>query len=118
LFWGEGPAGEWLPPLDTPLPPAWKVRIGSRWLCVKDEPESLDARLDPRQGHIDALAELPGYVLWDDAQLLRVIDDREAGMTVKIPGNAGRDLVELRMVTVNGQAELHSGSLVYQRTAA
>ena len=100
------------------MPPAWKVRIGSRWLCVNDAPEPLDARLDPRQGHIDALAELPGYVLWDDAQLLRVIDDREAGMPVKIPGNAGRDLVELRMGTVNGQAELHSGSLVYQRTAA
>lgn len=97
----------------TPISAARVSRRQCLGLAANDAPELLDARLDPRQGHSDALAELPGYVLWDNAQLLRVIEAREAGMTVKIPGNAGRDLVELRMATVNGQEELHSGSLVY-----
>ncbi len=118
LFWGEGVVGEWLPPLDTPLPAAWQRRVGSRWLCTNDAPESVDAQLGPRDGTIGELPALPGYVLWDNAQLLRVIDDREAGMTVKIPGNDGRDLVELRLekVTRNGkeQEALHVGSLVFQ----
>jgi hypothetical protein len=109
--------GEWLPVLDTPLPAAWQARRRSRWLSVNDDPASVEARLGPRIWLIDELAEMPGYVLWDNAQLLRVIDDNEAGMTIKVPVNAGRELVELRMVMVNGQEEMHCGTLVFQRMA-
>ena len=117
LYWNESPVGEWLPALDAPLPPAWQARRRSRWLSVNDDPASVEVRLGPRIWLIDELAEMPGYVLWDNAQLLRVIDDNEAGMTIKVPVNAGRELVELRMVMVNGQEEMHSGTLVFQRMA-
>jgi hypothetical protein len=36
-------------------------------------------------------------------------------MTVKVPLYGGRDLIELRMVSVNGQEEVHSGGRVFQR---
>ena len=118
LYWVESPVGEWLPVLDTPLPATWQARLRSRWLSINDSPDSVEVRLGPRIWLIDELAEMPGYVLWDNAQLLRVIDDNEAGMTVKVPVNAGRELVELQMVMVNGQEEMHSGTLVFKRMAA
>jgi hypothetical protein len=37
--------------------------------------------------------------------------------SIKVPVNAGRELVELRLVTVNGQEEMHTGTLVLQRMA-
>ena len=37
-------------------------------------------------GRIEELKELPGYVLWNDVQWLRVVDDRTAGVTIKAPG--------------------------------
>jgi len=122
LYWGEVPEGEWLPEISAPLPDAWKARLGSRWRCIDDDPQSIEGKLMPRTGAIGAMAERPGYVVWFDdqpwrAQLLRVIDDNEAGMTVKVPVNAGRDLVELRMVKDGAEEQLHIGTLVYRRTA-
>lgn len=115
LYWEESPQGEWLAPLNTPLPPAWQARVGSRWICLNDSPESVTRRFGPLMLQINTLAEMPGYLLWDNEQLLRVINDNEAGMTVKVPVNEGRDLSEWRMVIVNGQEELHTGTLVFQR---
>ncbi len=121
LYWGEVPAGERLPEVSTPLPDAWKNRLGSRWRCINHHPESYEGKLAPRTAVIGEMAERPGYVLWTDessrVQFLRVIDDNEAGMTVKIAVNPGRDLVELRMVSEGGEERLHVGTLVYRRTA-
>lgn len=122
LYWGEVPVGEWLPQLSTSLPEAWKKRLGSRWHCINHDPESIEGKLMARTGTIAELAERPGYVVWIDeppvrAQLLRVIDDNEAGMTVKVPVNAGRDLVELRMVNEGGEEQLQIGTMVFRRTA-
>ncbi|MGO4391669.1 serine hydrolase domain-containing protein [Variovorax sp. M-6] len=124
LYWRDVPMGERLPPLDAPLPDAWRARIGSRWVCVNESPESLTKVLGPTVGRIDELMALPGYVLWNNEQLLRVVDDRTAGMTIKVPGFSGRDQVELRMVLVQESKdpqqpseELHNGSLVFQRVA-
>ena len=123
-YWIGNIVGERLSPLDAPLPVAWRARVGSRWVCNNESPESLIKVLGPTIGSIDELKELPGYVLWSNKQLLRVVDDGTAGMTIKAPGFAGRDLVELRMVPVpdptNPQGpseELHNGSLVFQRVA-
>jgi CubicO group peptidase (beta-lactamase class C family) len=119
LYWAENPMGEWLPPLSTPLPPAWTARLGSQWLYVSDSPDSLVSRLlPPVVWRIDALAELPGYILLDNEQLLSVVNDDEAGMTVKVPGNDGRDLCELRMVTGTRGEEMHIGGLVFERVGA
>jgi CubicO group peptidase (beta-lactamase class C family) len=119
LYWAENPMGEWLPPLPTPLPRAWTARLGSQWLYVSDSPDSLVSRLlPPVVWRIDALAELPGYILLDNEQLLSVVNDDEAGMTVKVPGNDGRDLCELRMVTGTRGEEMHIGGLVFERVGA
>jgi hypothetical protein len=121
-YWTDSVVGEWLPPLATPLSDAWRARVGSRWRCDNESPESMTKVLGPKTGRIDTLDELPGYLLWNDEQLLRPLDDRTAGMTIKAPGFSGRDLVELRMVPApdpaNPQAlseTLHEGSLVFQR---
>jgi len=118
----EQDLGERLPPLHAPLPDAWRARLGSRWVCTNESPESMAKLLGPTIGHIDELKELSGYILWNNRQLLRVVDDLTAGMTIKVPGFAGRDLVELRMVTVSdptnsrgSSEELHEGSFVFQR---
>lgn len=119
LYWGEGPLGERLLPLDTPLPPAWRARVGSQWRLVNESPDSTVSRLhSPVIYRMGELAERPGYVMLNNEQLLRVVSDNEAGMTVKIPGNEGRDLYELFMVTVDGQEEMHTGTTVWQRVAA
>uniref|UniRef100_UPI000D4A4BBE serine hydrolase domain-containing protein n=1 Tax=unclassified Variovorax TaxID=663243 RepID=UPI000D4A4BBE len=124
LYWDEEPIGEWLPPLDTPLPPAWKERVGSRWLRVNDLNDAtpqLPVRAHERPAQwiwdLGELPELPGYILSDNGQLVRVIDDDQGGMTVQIPSSAGRDLMELNMVRVDGHDELHSGALVFRRMA-
>ncbi|MGO4394347.1 serine hydrolase domain-containing protein [Variovorax sp. M-6] len=125
LYWDEEPIGEWLPPVSAPLPDAWKARLGSQWLRVNDLNDSI-THLPDRANQtparwvfdIDQLAEMPGYILSNTAQLVRVIDDNQAGMTVKIPSSAGRDLMELNIVMVNGREELHSGVLVFRRMDA
>ncbi len=116
LYWGENPMGEWLPPLQTPLPAAWKMRVGTQWRYVGDAPDSLVSRLlSPMIWQLGELEDMPGYVLLDNEQLLRVVNDDEAGMTVKVPGNDGRDLAELRMVKGEVVDEMHIGNLVFER---
>ncbi|RYF76986.1 MAG: class A beta-lactamase-related serine hydrolase [Comamonadaceae bacterium] len=115
LWWGELPLGEWLPPLDTPLPAAWHARLGSQWRYTSDSPDSLVSRLlPPIVWRIDELPDLPGYVLLDGEQLMRVVNDHETAMTVKVPGNDGRDLLDLRMVVVDGREQLRLGHLVFE----
>ncbi|WP_051237568.1 serine hydrolase domain-containing protein [Ottowia thiooxydans] len=115
LYWNENPLGEWLPPLDTPLPKAWQDRVGSKWICTNDT--SVLREFGPLTWEINALSEMPGYLMWDHDQLLRVINDNEAGMTVKIPVNAGRDLVEWKIVIEGGKEQLQSGGFVFERMA-
>lgn len=117
LYWVDSPQGEWLPPLETPLPAAWRARIDSQWELINDSPESVLSRDGPTRWRIDELPERPGYVMLDNEQLLRVVSDNEAGMTVKISTTSGRDLCELNMVTTQGQEAFHSGSLVFRRLA-
>ena len=103
LYWDEEPVAEWLPEAPTPLPVAWKNRLNTRWKGILYSPYSYESMLEPSTGAIGELAERPGYVMWNNAQLLRVINDDEAGMAVKIPVLAGRDLVELRIYKRDGQ---------------
>jgi hypothetical protein len=118
-YWTETPLGEWLPPLDAPLPAAWRARLGTHWLYVSDSPDSVNSRLGPATiATVDELAELPGYLLYSNTQLMSIVDDTTTGMTVKVPGEVGRDLLELRIVVVNGREEMHTGTLVFQKLAA
>ena len=117
LYWDEGPMAQWLPEARAPLSAAWRSRLNSRWKGENDDPDSYEGKLEPRTGVIGELAERPGYVMWDNAQLLRVINDDEAGVTVEIPALAGRDLVELRMVKEGIEEKLHVGALQFRRDA-
>jgi len=112
LYWGELATSEWLALVSEPLPPAWRARVGSRWRLDNESPDSVEARSGRSTfWEIDELAEFPGYVLLNNAQLLRVISDDEAGMSVQVPGNSGRDLLELDMRT---PGELRSGSQIFK----
>ena len=62
------------------------------------------------------VAQPPGHPFLNLAQLLRVVDDNEAGMAIKVPGNAGRDLLELRVTNTKGQDELHAGGWLFRQT--
>lgn len=128
-YWGESALGEWLPPLHAPLPPAWRVRVARPWICADEFQGSVWARFGPLTAHIAELDALPGYVLLtvaqppghaflNLAQLLRVVDDNEAGMAIKVPGNAGRDLFELRVTNTKGQDELHAGGWVFRQAVS
>ncbi len=127
--WTEATVGEWLPPLNAPLPAAWQARVGSQWTCADESPASVVARFGPITARIDEWSDLPGYVRLTVAQppghaflhlvqLLRVITDDEAGMTVKIPGNNGRDLFELRVVKTKDGEELQGGGWVFRQAAS
>ena len=114
LYWDELPVAEWLPEAPALLPVAWKDRVGSQWRCLNDDPESFEGKYEPRTGVIGELPERPGYVMWNNEQLLRVIDDNEAGMALKIPVMSGRDLIELRIEKgEDGKGRLHVGTLVF-----
>ncbi|MET4578486.1 serine hydrolase domain-containing protein [Ottowia thiooxydans] len=118
LSWGEIPIGEWLPPSDIALPAAWKARLGSDWRYANDSPQAVTRLYAPIVWHMNELEVLPGYLLFEN-QLLRVTNDDQAGMIVKVPGNDGRDLFEISMVKVqrNGveSEQLHLGSVVFER---
>ncbi|MGO4391667.1 serine hydrolase domain-containing protein [Variovorax sp. M-6] len=116
--WAEGTLGEWLPPIGVSLSPAWRARVGSQWRLDNESPDSVLMRNGPIVFRIDELVDLPGYVFWNNGQLLRVVDDNTAGMTIKVPGNNGRDLHEL-VVEQGGDSErLHVGSLEFRRITA
>lgn len=121
LSWGESPVGEWLPPADAALPSAWKARLNSDWRYANDSPQAVTRLFAPIVWHMNELTVLPGYLLLEN-QLLRVTSDDQAGMVVKVPGNDGRDLFEIRMVSVvrNGVAseQLHLGSVIFERYRA
>lgn len=104
----------------TPLPPlsaAWQARLGTRWEPTNESPESVALALGGGIATLDELAELPGYVMWSDGQLLRPDGDDRARMTIQVPVNHGRDLVELEFSTVDGQPQMRSGSSLYRLLA-
>ncbi|MGN6581358.1 MAG: serine hydrolase domain-containing protein [Bordetella sp.] len=104
------PVGQQLQPLETPLSAAWQARVGVQWRLDNESPESAVWTLDPAQIYvIGTLAELPGYLMWRDGQLLRPLSDTRAGMTVRVPVNNGRDLDELVIENRNGEETLRVG---------
>ncbi|HUH77854.1 MAG TPA: hypothetical protein VLZ53_10855, partial [Devosia sp.] len=116
LYWDERPQGEWLAPIA--MPQAWRDRVGGQWLCINQSPDSVEGRMGKAILRISELKELPGYLWLNNEQLLRSLNDDEASMSVQVPLNNGRDLVELRLVTTDGKEALHSGSLVFERITA
>ena len=101
------PMGQQMPVLADDLSAAWRARIGTAWQLANEAADSVTAlNLDTYRFKLGVLPDLPGYLLWDNDELVRPLDDSRAGMTVKVPVNAGRDLGELVFVTANGTESL------------
>ena len=113
------PLGQQLAPL-APLDNAWQQRLGTRWKMTNDAPSDVPYVIDNNPPVIlTSLTELPGYVLFGNSDLnyqfsVPLSDDR-GGMSVKIPGNFGRDLNEIRFSTANNAATLALSSAIYAK---
>lgn len=120
-----GVLGQWLPPNATPLSPAWQARVGSRWNCIDEAPNSVVLRKGAITARIDTLDELPGYLKFQIAQsgggllnlvqFMRPNSDAHAAMCVKAPGHAGRDLIELRFDAADAAQRLHAFGLTFEQ---
>ncbi|MCB5362373.1 beta-lactamase family protein [Pusillimonas sp. CC-YST705] len=119
------PMGQQLLP-QAPLNAVWQTRMGKTWTVINESPKTVPSTLSldhTLYATLSGLPELPGYILvrnssYDDGspeyQLLAPIADDRAGMTVKIPANAGRDLYELHFTMAGDKEILTIGSWVYE----
>ena len=113
------PAGQQLPPL-TPLDNAWQQRLGTQWTLTNDSPTAVPiVILGNEPAFLTTLTDLPGYVLYGNTdlkyQLLVPLADDRGGMTVKVPGNFGRDLYEIRFASTGSGTTLTLGSSIYAK---
>lgn len=112
------PLAQRLTPSSTPLPAAWQARAGTRWQPLNESPDSVALQLGDGIVTLDVLPDLPGYVLWSGSQLLRPDGNIRARMTVQVPVNHGRDLVEVVVRTINGEEQLRVGTSRYRKLLA
>jgi hypothetical protein len=102
----------------APLDNAWQQRLGTQWQVANDSPTAVPIVIDGNEpALLTALSELPGYVLYGNNdlryQLFVPLADDRGGMSVKVPGNFGRDLYELRFPSANNATMLTLGSSIY-----
>lgn len=110
------PLGQQMPAAPGPLPPEWAARLNSTWMLSNEAPESaMWATGEVKPVNLRELPELPGYLLWDDSQLLLPESATRAGMTVQVPLDAGRDLVELVAGTTDGRESINAGGWIFLR---
>ncbi|REG49182.1 CubicO group peptidase (beta-lactamase class C family) [Paraburkholderia sp. BL6669N2] len=112
------PVGQQLAPLAA-LDSAWQQRVGTQWTLTNDAPSAVPiVVLGNPPAFFATLAELPGYVLYgnDDLryQLIVPLSDTLGGMSIKVPGNFGRDLYEIRFASTTATS-LTIGSSIYAR---
>lgn len=112
------PVGQQLAPLAA-LDSAWQQRVGTQWTLTNDSPNAVPiAALGNPPAFFTTLAELPGYVLYGNEdlryQLFVPLSDTLGGMSVKVPGNFGRDLYEIRFAST-AATSLTLGSSIYAR---
>ncbi len=109
----------------APLSAAWQTRIGRRWLAVNQRAESfefaLSASATAQSVVLSAVPELTGYVVVrasDFGGFNQIVDasisDIAAFMCLKIPGNYGRDLNDLRIEPRSGEEWIRIGSFVFR----
>jgi len=107
------------------LSAAWRARIGQRWLMVNEHHQSilLASGLTPPGVTLDAVEELPGYLLVKGLfQLTQIVDpagsDRLARMFLKIPFNFGRDLSDVMIEPRSGEEWLRYGGFLFRPLAS
>lgn len=115
-YWTTTPMAEQMPRASAPLPSAWADRLDSSWTLANEAPESMllaVGRTAPAT--LRELPELRGYLFWDDRQFLVPLSADRAGMAVRVPLNAGRDLVELVVQVQDQQEWLHAAGSLYRQ---
>lgn len=116
-YWATTPVGQQMPPAPAPLSPAWTARLGSTWHVANEAPDSIPLATGAGTATLQELPDLPGYLFWDDSQFLLPLSSDRAAMTVQVPMNAGRDLVELVVSTREQEECVHAAGWVYRRQA-
>lgn len=111
------PIGQQLAAL-APLDAAWQQRLGTQWRVTNDSPTAVPIVVDGNEpAYLTSLPELPGYVLYGNSdlryQLFVPLADDRGGMSVKVPGNFGRDLYEIRFASASNATTLTLGSSIY-----
>ena len=106
-----------MPPAPGPLAAPWTARLDSNWLLANEAPTSIPLAIGVGTSRLRELPELPGYLFWDESQFLLPLSADRAGMTVQVPLNAGRDLVELVVQTRDKEEWLHAAGWIYRRQA-
>jgi CubicO group peptidase (beta-lactamase class C family) len=98
------------------LDPEWRCLIGRTWVLASDRAISLV----PDSDRCLELVTLPGVddLLFVKGRGFYPVDGSRGGgcarMMLQIPGFAGRDLDDLRLVPVNGELWLQSGSRLFR----
>lgn len=102
----------------APLSPAWRSRLGRRWLCVNEDPDSI---LLEKAGPVFALyglEDMPGHVLahykGGVLQLARAATEMRAEMTIRLPGAAGANIDDVVFEPRGGEEWLRFGSLLHR----
>ena len=113
------PVGQQLAAL-TPLDTAWQQRLDTQWTLTNDSPTAVPIVIDGNEpAYLTTLPELPGYVLYGNTdlryQLFVPLSDDRGGMSVRVPGNFGRDLYEIRFASASGGTTLTLGSSIYAK---
>jgi CubicO group peptidase (beta-lactamase class C family) len=114
-YWVTMPMAQQMPRAAAPLPAPWAGRLDSAWHVMNEAPESIPLALGAGTATLRELPELPGYLFWDDSQFLLPLAADRAGMTVQVPLNDGRDLVELVVETRDQQEWLRAAGWLYKR---
>ncbi|SAK98591.1 hypothetical protein AWB77_05866 [Caballeronia fortuita] len=112
------PIGQQLAAL-APLDSAWQQRLNTQWTLTNDSPTAVPIVIDKNEpAFLTALPELPGYGLYGNTdlryQLFVPLSDDRGGMSVKVPGNFGRDLYEIRFASASSTT-LTLGSSIYDK---
>ncbi|RZJ60271.1 MAG: class A beta-lactamase-related serine hydrolase [Acidovorax sp.] len=116
-YWVTMPMAQQMPGAAAPLPAQWVARLDSHWVLANEAPESIPLAFGVPAATLRELPELPGYLFWDDSQFLLPLSPDRAGMTVQVPLNDGRDLVELVVQARDQQEWLHAAGWSYRRQA-
>lgn len=115
-YWTTTPLGQQMPPAPAPLPPEWAARLPSTWQVTNETHDSIPLAMGSGIATLQELPDLPGYLFWDDGQFLLPLSSDRAGMTVQVPQNAGRDLVELVVTAgANEPERMHAAGWTYRR---
>ena len=109
--------GRKLDPPGTPLSPAWKSRLGKRWLVANDPYSAFSAMGMVKPGFsIREDAALPGYIVaspWGTGE--KALDPRTGDMRALMIGDYGaRDISDLVVTPVNGEEWIKWGTSLYR----